>query len=116
MPVKRKGISVSAAKAKGRRLQQLVRDTILEAYPDLEQDDVKSTGMGQNGSDVQLSPAARKLFGYSVECKARKTFADYNYYDQAAQGPFEPLVVIRGDRRKPLVIISLDHFMELQKK
>ena len=64
-------IKPSSSKAKGRRLQQAVRDGILEAFPALEPDDVKSTSMGAGGEDVQLSPAARKLFPYQIECKPK---------------------------------------------
>ena len=55
-----------SAKAKGRNLQKWVRDLLLENFPTLEADDVRSTSMGAGGEDVQLSPAARKLFKFSV--------------------------------------------------
>ena len=58
-----------SAKAKGRALQNLVRDRILEVFPQLEKDDVQCAIMGQSGIDIKLSPAARKLFPYSIECK-----------------------------------------------
>ena len=48
------------AKAKGRLGQNEIRDKILETFPDLEPDDVRSTTMGDTGEDIQLSPAARK--------------------------------------------------------
>lgn len=112
---KSKGISTAARKSKGRQLQQKVRDAILASFPKLETDDVKSTAMGQGGEDVQLSPAARKLFPYSIECKRHKAFAVYGPYEQAAAnaGGYEPLLVIQGDRKKPLVVLDLEHFMQL---
>ena len=112
-----KGISVASRKAKGRGLQQKVRDAILEAFPMLEPDDCKSTAMGQGGEDVQLSPAARKRFPYSTECKRHKAFAVYGPYEQAqanAKG-LQPLLVIQGDRKKALAILDFEHFMELTK-
>ncbi len=42
---------------------------ILENFKQLEPDDVVSTLMGDSGTDIKLSPAARKLFPYSPECK-----------------------------------------------
>ena len=62
-------MKTQSAKAKGRKLQQWVRDLILETWNELEPDDVRSTSMGAGGEDLQLSPAARRKFGYSVECK-----------------------------------------------
>lgn len=111
------GIKAQSAKAKGRRLQQTVRDSILSTFPSLEPDDVRSTSMGAGGEDVQLSPAARKLFPYTIECKNLAKIAVYNYYVQATgHNDYEPLVVIKQDRAKPLAVVDLEHFMELVQK
>jgi hypothetical protein len=114
-------IKPSSAKAKGRRLQQWVRDQIIAAFPKLTVSDVWSTSMGANGEDVKLSTAARKLFGYSVECKALKAIAVYKHMDQATDNcpkGAEPLVVLKADRRRPLVLMDAEHFFNLvrQKK
>jgi hypothetical protein len=110
-------MTVKSAKAKGRRLQQLVRDLILDSFPTLELDtDVRSAIMGETGEDIKLSSKARKVFPYSVECKSLKKIAVYNYYDQAASNTPEgctPLVVLKQDRRKPLALVDLEQFMEL---
>ena len=59
-----------SAKNKGKRLQNSVRDILLETFKEqLEPDDIKSTTMGESGEDIQLSPAARKLIPYAFECK-----------------------------------------------
>lgn len=111
------GIKAQSAKAKGRRLQQTVRDAILYSFPSLETDDVRSTSMGAGGEDVQLSPAARRLFPYTVECKNLAKIAVYNYYVQCSgHNDHEPLVVIKQDRSKPLAVVDLDHFMELVRR
>jgi len=111
-------ITTSSAKAKGRKLQQLVRDKLISLLTPrgIVEDDVKSTGMGQGGEDVQLSPAARKYMPVSIECKKYAKFAIYGPYEQAekASGKYEPLLVIQGDRKKPLAIVSLDYYMSLE--
>ena len=109
-------ITVASAKQKGRKLQQLVGDIILETYPYLEPDDVKSTSMGVSGEDIQLSPAARKLFPYSVEAKARKSIAISDWYEQCktnAPKGMEPMLVVKADRKKPLVCVDLEHYFSL---
>lgn len=110
-------MSTKSAKAKGRRLQQLVRDRILKAFPKLELDtDVRSAIMGETGEDIKLSSKARKLFPYSVECKSLKRVAIYNYYDQAITNTPDgasPLVVVKQDRRKPLAVLDFETFMEM---
>lgn len=111
-------VSTASLKAKGRRLQQWVRDTLLANHPTLEADDIKSTAMGQNGEDVQLSPAARKLIPFSIECKSRKAVAVYPWYDQAVVNTpkgCEPLLVIKGDHKKPLVVLDAAFFFSRYK-
>lgn len=109
-------ITTQSAKAKGRKLQQLVRDKILSLFPQLTHDDVRSTSSGASGEDILLSPSARRLFPYSVECKAHKSFAIYKVMEQAASNcPADatPLSVIKADRQKPLVVIDADAFFKL---
>ncbi len=115
--IKKKKISTASGKAKARKLQQHVRDAILEAFPRLEPDDVKSTSMGASGEDIQLSPAARRWFPFSVECKARESIATYAWFEQAKTnaGGHHPLLVIKQNHSKPLVVLDFDTFMELVK-
>jgi hypothetical protein len=113
-------MKTSSAKAKGRLLQQLVRDKILTQYPQLELDtDVRSAIMGETGEDVKLSKKARKVFPFSVECKSLAKVAAYSFYEQAvANTPkgCQPLVVFKANRKKPMAMIDLDHFMKLVKR
>ena len=46
-------------KAKGRVLQNKVREVLLENFKDLEPDDIKTAVMGESGEDIHMSPAAR---------------------------------------------------------
>ena len=71
-----------SAKNKGKRLQNKVRDLILEKFQQLEEDDVRSTTMGDSGEDVLLSPAARKLFPFSVECKNQEKLNIWSALEQ----------------------------------
>ena len=105
----------SSAKSKGRVLQQWVRDKILSTHPSLEPDDVKSTPMGVSGCDVQLSPAARKLAPYAIECKNRASMAVYKDWEQAVRNCTKetvPVLVIKANRKKPLVVVDADWFFD----
>lgn len=106
-----------SAKAKGRNLQKWVVGLLLKLHPSLEEDDVKSTPMGVNGEDVQFSPAARKLLPYSIECKSHANMSVYSWYKQACQHikkigrrKTEPVVVIKANRERPLVVIDAEYF------
>lgn len=104
----------ASAKAKGRSFQQEIRDLILDKFP-LEADDVKSTSMGSQGEDVQLSPAARKLLPIQIECKRVKSAKGlYNWLKQAqSHGKYTPVVFVRADREIPLAIVPATHYLEL---
>lgn len=106
-----------SAKAKGRNLQQHVRDCILSRFPELEEDDVRSTSMGAGGEDVQFSPKARMVLPISIECKNRAAFAVYKDYEQAKGNArtYEPVLVIKQNRSKPLAIIDLEYFLHLMR-
>jgi hypothetical protein len=94
----------------------MIRDILLKTFPDLEADDVRSTAMGQPGEDIQLSPAARKLIPYNIECKAKARSQVHTYYNQAkGHGQHEPVVIVKMDRDIPLAVVSLEHFIELIK-
>lgn len=111
-------IRPQSAKQKGRKLQQTVRDAILDRFPSLHPDDVKSTSMGAGGEDVQLSPAARQLLPVTIECKAVAKIAACRFYDQAVEhaakkAGCEPIVVMKENRGKPLVIVDMEYFLQL---
>tara|TARA_R100001510_G_scaffold45260_1_gene41901 strand:- start:82 stop:438 length:357 start_codon:yes stop_codon:yes gene_type:complete len=106
------------AKQKGRLGQNEIRDKLLETFPELEPDDIKSTTMGDTGEDIQLSPAARKKIPITIEVKRRKSVLKtvYDYIEQAeAHGKGEPVVCYRSDRKPWVVMIGLDHYMNLLK-
>lgn len=108
----------ASRKAKGRKLQQEVRDLILETFPELEPDDCRSTSMGASGTDLQLSPAARKKFPYSVEAKNQEALSIWSALEQAGANTKEGTtlaLVFKRNHTDTFVAIPLSHFMELVK-
>ena len=104
------------AKQKGRLGQQEIRDRLLETFPEFEPDDIKSTVMGDSGEDIQLSPAARKKIPLSIEVKRRKAELKtvYSFIEQASRHtPHEPVVFFRSDRKPWVIMVGIDHYMEL---
>ena len=72
--------------------------------------------MGAGGEDVRLSKAARDVFPYSVECKSLAKVAAYKHLDQAISNcpvGAEPLLVMKADRRSPIVIIDSEYFFSI---
>lgn len=107
----------ASAKAKGRLFQQLCRDKIIAKFKPygVEPADVKSTSMGAGGEDIQLSPFARSMFPFSIECKSHKSMAVYKLYEQAQENAegHEPLLFIKANGKKPLVVVDVDKFMDM---
>tara|TARA_R100001129_G_C5220419_1_gene219481 strand:- start:392 stop:724 length:333 start_codon:yes stop_codon:yes gene_type:complete len=104
-------------KAKGRRLQQWVRDILIEKL-EVHPEDIESRSMGAGGEDLIMSRSAREKFPYSIECKNQESLNIWKSYEQAQQnsGNYEPIVVIKRNNIKPLVLVDADYFVELHKK
>ena len=104
-------------KAKGRRLQQWVRDLLIEKL-EVHPEDIESRSMGAGGEDLIMSRSAREKFPYSIECKNQESLNIWKSYEQAQQnsGNYEPIVVIKRNNVKPLVLVDADYFKELHKK
>ena len=76
-------MKTSSRKAKGRALQNHVVAKVLTSFPSLEPADVRGAIMGENGEDIKLSPKAKKLFNFSVECKNQEKYKGvYDCFDQ----------------------------------
>ena len=105
-----------SAKAKGRLGQQEIRDKLLETFPEFEKDDIQSAIMGDTGADIKLSPQARKRLPLAIEVKIRKGEMKtvYGYIEQAvSHGNGEPVVFYRSDHRPWIVMVGLEHYMDL---
>ena len=108
----------TSKKRKSALLQNLVRDKILKSFPHLKPEDVSTANNGQNGPDIKLSKVARKLVGVNFECKNQnKMKTIYDWYKQSSKGANKlmPCVAMKMNTREPLVVISLDDFMDLIK-
>jgi len=102
-------------KSKGAKFQKEIRQRLLETFTQLEEDDIKTAIMGESGMDLHLSPAAQKLFPYAVEAKAQEKVSLRVWWEQAKTnaGKLKPLLITKQSRKEPLVIMTLDDFLEL---
>jgi hypothetical protein len=106
----------ASRKAKGRRLQQAVRQDLVDRLG-IDPGDILSTAMGQSGCDLYLSPAARERFGFGVECKAQERIALPEWWQQctrnaAAEG-LAPLLILKQSRREPLAVLRWSDLLAL---
>lgn len=103
-----------SCKAKGRNLQKWVRDQLIEQL-NIHPEDIESRSMGAGGEDLIMARAARQKFPFSVECKNVEKLNVWEAYEQAKvnAGTYEPIVVMKKNHKKPLVVIDAETFIKL---
>jgi hypothetical protein len=106
----------ASRKAKGRRLQQAVRQDLVDRLG-IDPGDILSTAMGQSGCDLYLSPAARAQFPFGVECKAQEAIALPAWWKQcesnASKVGLIPLLVFKRNREEPLAVLRWSDLLAL---
>ena len=103
---------------KGRRLQNLVRTKILETFDILRPTDVSIAKTGENGADIKLSKIAKRILPYQFECKYQERLATlHRWFSQSKKhGRMEPILVVKMNDKKPLLVMDLDHFFDIIKE
>ena len=108
-------MKTSSKKGKGRRLQNFVRDRLLDSFPILEPDEVKTAIMGESGEDIKLSPAAKREIPYSFECKNQERLSIWESLKQAETNCNyrTPVLIFKRNHSKTYAVIDIDKFMKL---
>ena len=109
-------MKTQSAKAKGRNLQKWVVNKLIEEF-DIHPEDIKSCSMGAGGEDVVMARAAREKFPFSVECKNVEKLNVWDAYEQAKANSsgYEPIVVMKKNHKKPLVVLDAENFISMVK-
>ena len=107
-------MKTQSAKAKGRKLQQWMRNLLIEKL-EVHPEDIESRSMGAGGEDLIMARAAREKFPMSIECKNQEKVNVWEAYKQAEDnsGNYEPVVVIKRNNSKPLVVIDAEYFVSM---
>lgn len=108
-----------SCKHKGRRFQQKVARTILDAFPHLTEDDVRSTSMGAPGEDVKLSTEARRCLPVSIECKCVERLNVWQCLDQARSNtPVDvtPCLIFSRNRSETYAVVPWGTLLGLYRR
>lgn len=119
-------------KQKGRLFQQQIVKAILDFFPELTENDVKSTSMGKPGSDLELSEKALRMLNIEPECKFQEKLNVHNAMKQVTdrlnkKKPKQfknvdtmvktilkiPVLFFKKSYSEPYVCIRLDDFLSL---
>ena len=109
-------MKTQSAKSKGRKLQQWMRNLLIEKL-EIHQEDIESRSMGAGGEDLIMARAARAKFPLSIECKNQEKVNVWEAYKQAEENSksYETIVVIKRNNSKPLVVIDAEYFVSMFK-
>jgi len=104
-----------SAKSKGRRLQNQVKELLLETFTELEPDDIRTAIMGETGEDIKLSPAARREIPFSFECKNQEKINIWESLNQAEEnsGDYPPVLIFKRNRSKTYAVLEIDDFIDI---
>ena len=108
-------MKTASAKAKGRRLQQYVRDCILSLFPELTNDDATSRSMGAQGTDILLSQAAKDCFPFAIECKNQEKLNIWDALEQARANAETnmPMLIFTRNKAKVYCCLEFNDFLKL---
>jgi len=112
-------MNTKSAKAKGRRLQNMVVEALKDIFPNLREDDIKAQTMGMSGEDVVMSPAARDIIKYSFECKNQERLNLWDSLNQALDNcpeDCDPVLVFTRNRKPTYAVIPFELFINLIKE
>ena len=103
-----------SAKAKGRILQKWFTKLLVDVL-ELDDEDMESRPMGSQGEDIIIGKQSRNKFPYSIECKNQESLNVWKSYEQAESnsGDYEPILFIKRNNQKPLVVVDAEHFIKL---
>ena len=98
-------------------MQKWFRDVLIE-HLSIDEEDIESRSMGAGGEDLIMARAARSKFPCSIECKNQEKVNVWESYKQAESNckDYEPIVVLKRNKHKPLVLVDAEYFVKLYKE
>ena len=111
-------MQTKSAKAKARRLQNLLTQKLRETFPQLGETDCRPALMGESGADVKLSESAKIDIPFAFEAKNRETINIWESIKQAEanaikEGLTPAIAFSRNRLPEPYVAIPLSVFLRL---
>lgn len=103
-------------KSKGREFQKKIRADLISSLH-IDEGDILSTGMGQSGCDLYLSPAAQEKFPYGVECKRREKISLPEWWGQCSHNAeaegLTPLLIFRRSHKEAMAVLRWEDLLNL---
>jgi len=107
--------TIRSRKAKGSRFQREVATLIRDRF-NLQDRQCVSTPASCTGEDILMTENTKRLFPFSIECKARENINIWDALDQAKSNTNDerfPLVVFKRNRSKVYCAMEFDDLLEI---
>jgi len=108
-----------SAKNKGVRLQNMVKSELEAVFEELRDGDVKPAIMGESGVDIVLSPYARDIIPFDIECKNTEKLNVWAMMKQAEENAGEgriPLGVFKRNYSKVYACLDLEELFAIMRE
>jgi len=108
-------------KAKGAAFTKEIVQSILNAFPDLAEADLRPVPSSVPGNDVWMSDKAAKLLNLDIEAKRQESVKIWEWLKQVEDRVEKkksselPIVVFRRSKSKAYVCLDFDRFLQLLK-
>lgn len=108
-------MKIYSCKAKGRRLAQYVKDTIMLKAKDVTEFDINVVPSSVPGEDLWLSPQVRKQLPFTIECKNTETASVWSWIRQTENrvSNLIPLIVFSRNRSKVYALIEFEKLLDV---
>lgn len=104
-------------KSKGMQFQKEVIGYILDYFPDLTENDLKSIPSGVPGEDIWVSEVGKRRLPCDFECKRTERLDLWKSIAQVEKRCEKtgkiPVLVFRKNRSNPMVCIGLQEFLQM---
>lgn len=111
-------MKTSSAKAKGRRLQNYVVEKLLGKSWNsvLIDEDIRPAIMGETGVDIKLSPLAKSVIPFDIECKNQENLNIWKAIEQAEANSGKgriPLLIFKRNNSGVYAVIEFEKLLDL---
>ena len=109
-------MNTRSRKAKGRNLQNAVRDLLIKHYGWALVEDIHPAIMGESGRDIKLSPLAERKIPFDIECKNCESLNIWSALKQTEENTKDgriPLLIFKRNHTDIYACIKFERLLEL---